>query len=83
MMKMHDELSPGEVRTQIKNKAICFAGNKKLKIFGRLNCKSGKRMLRKDRVFFKTAYEAKKSGFRPCGHCLKEKYKLWICSVPK
>ena len=56
---------------------IRFAGNKVLKIYGRLNCRSGKRMKKKNRVFFQSEDEALALGFRPCGHCMKEEYKKW------
>lgn len=36
----------------IKNRKILWAGNRKLKIYGKLNCKSGKRMKTQNRVFF-------------------------------
>ncbi|WP_235528591.1 Ada metal-binding domain-containing protein [Pedobacter sp. Leaf194] len=64
---------------QVKNKKICFAGNRRLKIYGNLNCKSGKRMKMENRVFFATESDAIAHGFRPCGNCLKQKYKRWIC----
>ncbi|WP_316832825.1 Ada metal-binding domain-containing protein [Pedobacter aquatilis] len=81
MVINHWEITSASVKIQIKNKEICFAGNRKLKIYGLLNCKSGKRMKRENRVFFKSEKEALKNGFRPCGHCLKGKYQEWICSV--
>ena len=56
---------------------IVFAGNKRLKIYGLLNCNSGKRMKIENRVFFSSVEEAKENGYRPCGHCLKENYKSW------
>ena len=31
-----------------------------------------------NRVFFKTEKEALENGYRPCGQCLKMKYKEWI-----
>ena len=54
-----------------------MAGNERLKIYGTLGCKSGKRMKRQNRVFFLAEKEAIKEGFRPCGNCLKERYKNW------
>ena len=30
-----------------------------------------------NRVFFKDEQEALENGYRPCGACLPEKYKLW------
>ncbi|WP_073065573.1 Ada metal-binding domain-containing protein [Fodinibius roseus] len=47
---------------------IALAGNRNLKIYGKLNCSSGKRMNAQNRVFFKTQKEALRQGFRPCGH---------------
>ncbi|WP_335966386.1 MULTISPECIES: Ada metal-binding domain-containing protein [Galbibacter] len=61
----------------IKNGQICLAGNKRLKIYGTLNCKSGKRMQKENRVFFKTEKEAVINNYRPCGHCMKQAYKTW------
>jgi len=71
----HSTLSSALIKILIKNKEICFAGNRRLKIYGSLNCKSGKRMKKENRVFFKLENDALKNGFRPCGNCLKEKYK--------
>ncbi|WP_255696579.1 Ada metal-binding domain-containing protein [Solitalea lacus] len=56
---------------------IRFGGNVKLKIYGMLNCSSGKRMKTEYRVFFNSADEARKAGYRPCGNCLRKEYKLW------
>ncbi|MFC3363543.1 Ada metal-binding domain-containing protein [Pedobacter fastidiosus] len=72
-----------ELRKQIKNNEICFGGNSRLKIYGKLNCKSGKRMKMENRVFFKSEKEALENGFRPCGNCLNKKYKEWIYSTQK
>ncbi|WP_255400714.1 Ada metal-binding domain-containing protein [Siphonobacter sp. SORGH_AS_0500] len=49
----------------------------KLKIYGDLGCSSGKRMRKENRVFFHSEAEALQHYYRPCGHCLKEKYKAW------
>jgi len=48
-----------------------------LKIYGTLNCKSGKRMKMVNRIFFRLEYEAISLGYRPCGHCMKKKYEVW------
>ncbi|RYD70094.1 MAG: metal-binding protein [Sphingobacteriales bacterium] len=77
----HSELSSASIKILIKNKEICFGGNRRLKIYGKLNCKSGKRMKKENRVFFNSEKDSLENGFRPCGHCLKEKYKIWICSA--
>jgi methylphosphotriester-DNA--protein-cysteine methyltransferase len=56
---------------------ITLAGNLKLRIYGRLNCSSGKRMKVQNRVFFTSAGEALSNGFRPCGHCMRSEFRLW------
>lgn len=61
----------------ISSDTIKLGGNRKLKIYGMLDCKSGKRMHPKNRVFFGSEQEAKSSGYRPCGHCMPLKYKSW------
>ncbi len=76
-MKSHNELTIEEVRKMIRGREICWGGNLKLKIYGRLNCKLGKRIKRENRVFFGSVQEAEALGFRPCGHCMKEAYKHW------
>jgi len=60
---------------------ITFAGNLKLKIYGRLDCASGKRMKVQNRVFFSSENEAIDLGYRPCGHCMSGAYKKWKASV--
>jgi len=82
-MIKHAELSREDLRNQIKNNQICFGGNAGLKIYGRLCCKSGKRMKMQHRVFFKSEKEALEHGYRPCGNCLNKKYKEWIYSTQK
>jgi methylphosphotriester-DNA--protein-cysteine methyltransferase len=73
-MWMHEELSDSQLKFFIKNSLITLGGNKKLKIFGLLSCASGKRMKKANRVFFESEKEAKKHGYRPCGHCMKREY---------
>ena len=73
----HTEINDTELRKLIRQKKICFGGNKKLKIYGTLACKSGKRMKKENRVFFVSEKEAISQGYRPCGHCLKSKYQKW------
>jgi len=76
-MVRHQELKAENIRCMIKNQSITWAGNVKLKIYGRLDCTSGKRMRKENRVFFKTETEAILAGFRPCGHCLPIRYREW------
>lgn len=79
----HTSISPTKLVSQIRQKKVVFGGNQRLKIYGTLQCKSGKRMKRKNRVFFASENEAIKNGFRPCGHCMKKAYKKWIYSITK
>ena len=46
-----------------------YAGNINGKIFGRLDCKSGTRMMKENRVFFHTLDDAVAQGYRPCMNC--------------
>jgi len=77
-MIRHSDLKKGELSRQIKSQSIKFAGNAPLKIYGTLGCRSGKRMKRENRVFFESAADALKEGYRPCGNCMKGDYKAWI-----
>ena len=76
-MLRHTEINDKELRKRIRQKKIFLAGNRKLKIYGVLNCKSGKRMKKENRVFFDTEKEAIEHRFRPCGHCMNNKYQNW------
>lgn len=76
-MIAHKELDRKVLLNKIRKHEITTAGNRKLKIFGQLNCLSGKRMSHTNRVFFKDADEAKEAGYRPCGHCMTKAYKNW------
>ena len=73
----HTKIDDKKLHQKIKRKEIVYGGNQNLKIYGTLQCKSGKRMKRKNRVFFNTIEQAKELGFRPCGHCLRADYKIW------
>lgn len=62
-----------------------FGGNGKLKIYGRLDCPSAVSTIRrfpgsyeKSRVFFADEKTALAAGYRPCGNCLREKYKEYM-----
>ena len=76
-MIAHSKIPPEILLKKIKEGSIILGGNKKLKIYGRLDCRSGKRMKVKNRVFFHSVEEAKKHGFRPCGNCMRAAYKKW------
>ncbi|PCJ82515.1 MAG: metal-binding protein [Bacteroidetes bacterium] len=76
-MTRHTELSDTDLKKNIKQQKIRFGGNQKLKIYGTLKCKSGKRMKRENRVFFLSEKEATYHGYRPCGHCMRKAYLKW------
>lgn len=46
-----------------------YAGWRPGKIFGRLDCKSGMRMKKENRVFFHRLEDAVSEGYRPCKNC--------------
>lgn len=46
-----------------------YAGWRPGKIFGRLDCKSGMRMKKENRVFFLTWEDAIRACYRPCKNC--------------
>lgn len=56
---------------------VTMGGNKKLKIYGTLKCRSGQKMKAENRVFFVTEQAAREAGFRPCGHCMRDAYLSW------
>ncbi len=67
-----------------------FGGNGKLKIYGRLDCPSALSTIRrfpgsyeKSRVFFADEKTALAAGYRPCGNCLREKYKEYMADPQK
>ena len=71
--------------TYLSNEPGTLGGNGKAKIYGRLDCPAALRTLNsighdayvKHRVFFKDEQAAIAAGFRPCGTCMREKYKAW------
>ncbi|MCE7064745.1 Ada metal-binding domain-containing protein [Dyadobacter sp. CY326] len=82
-MIYHSELGHYSFATSRKLKALIdnglvkLGGNGKLKIYGTLNCSSGKRMKQENRVFFRSEEDAILHGFRPCGHCMRSAYAQW------
>lgn len=67
-----------------------FGGNGKLKIYGRLDCPSALSTIKrfpgsyeKSRVFFADEKTALAAGYRPCGNCLKAKYKEYMSDPDK
>ena len=60
---------------------ITLGGHRKLKIYGSLNCTNAARYVAKgqyiqQRVLFASEQDAVDNGFRPCGCCMKEEYKV-------
>ncbi|HOX82548.1 MAG TPA: Ada metal-binding domain-containing protein [Chryseolinea sp.] len=76
-MVQHNDVSRAELFNLLKAGQITLGGNRKLKIYGQLNCSSGKRMKKENRIFFKNETMAKQLGFRPCGQCMRDLYKGW------
>lgn len=62
---------------KIKNGKIALGANRNLKIFGRLDCRAGKRMKVENRVFFQNKAEAIALGYRPCAVCMRSEYLIW------
>ncbi len=67
------------------NKKGLFGGNKRLKIYGTLNCPSANYYISKGqyvkyRVFFEDEETAISAGYRPCAKCMKKKYNVWKAS---
>ncbi len=76
-MIRHIAISNDKLKSQIRKGTIAWGGNQKLKIYGLLNCSSGKRMKKINRIFFASEQEALLNGYRPCGHCMSGAYKKW------
>ena len=62
-----------------------FGGTGKLKVYGRLDCGTALATIRrfpgqyeKHRVFFADEKTALAAGYRPCGNCLRAKYKEYM-----
>lgn len=73
----YESLIPGEL-----------GGNKKLKIYGRLDCPSAKRWIAKgyyidNRVFFLNEEVAIAAGYRPCAVCMPAAYQEWKTKTRK
>ncbi len=64
-----------QLRNLIATGKITLGGNLSLKIYGTLKCRSGRRLKRINRVFFESEKEAITMGYRPCGNCMREKYR--------
>lgn len=61
----------------VQRETVTLGGHRPGKIYGRLDCRTGKRMKPENRVFFSCEAEAVTFGYRPCAVCLSEDYKAW------
>ncbi|MBS1544209.1 MAG: metal-binding protein [Bacteroidetes bacterium] len=68
-MILHSEISKESLRQMIRDGRVVLGGNLRLKIYGTLDCSSGKRMKRENRVFFSSEVEAIEAGYRRCKKC--------------
>ena len=67
MLKLYKVIKDGEViETETPGR---YAGWGPGKIFGKLDCKSGMRMKKENRVFFASWQDAIDEGYRPCKNC--------------
>jgi methylphosphotriester-DNA--protein-cysteine methyltransferase len=57
----------GEIRPSETHGVL--AGITTTRIYGRLDCRSGMRAMPEHRVFFHSAHDAERAGFRPCKLC--------------
>ena len=62
-----------------------LGGNSKQRIYGRLDCPSALSTIKrfpgiyeKSRVFFADEQAALAAGYRPCGNCLRKKYREYM-----
>lgn len=76
------ELLDSEGKTYLSETPGTLGGNRKLKIYGQLNCYSALSTIRrfpgsyeKSRVFFADERTALAAGYRPCGNCMRTQYR--------
>lgn len=80
MSKTYKLLGPnGTYMSEVKG---LLGGNKGTKVYGRMDCPTALRYLKKgtyqkNRVFFADKDTAIATGYRPCHSCMKEEYKRW------
>ena len=60
-----------------------WGGHRGTKVYGRLDCPTALAWIAKgkyvqQRVFFAQEEVAIAAGYRPCGHCLRPKYRQWV-----
>ncbi len=82
------KLLDAEGKTYISDTPGLLGGNKKLKIYGRLDCSSANKWIQKgyyvqNRVFFADEKVAIEAGYRPCAVCMPDEYEEWKASQMK
>ena len=73
----HDAVTEATLRTRFRDGSLTMAGNRWLKIYGRLGCPAGRRMRRGSLVFFADATAAEAAGYRFCARCCWASYDVW------
>lgn len=70
--QIYESTTPGELGGNSNSDAM---------IYGRLDCSAANSALAKGyadhRVFFANEAEAIAAGYRPCGRCMRDQYKIW------
>ncbi len=74
LLLLHDAVTDAALRARLRDGSLTMAGNRRLKIYGRLGCPAGRRM---HRVFFADATAAEAAGYRPCARCCRAAYDVW------
>ena len=64
-----------------------WGGHRRSKIYGRLDCPSALRTIARGgyvqhRVFFADEVTAIAAGYRPCGVCCQDRYRVWRQGPP-
>ena len=76
------KLINGDGQEYLSDTPGTLGGNKKLKIYGKLDCPSAKRWIEQgkyvvNRVFFESEEVAIAAGYRPCAICMPNEYSEW------
>lgn len=77
-MIRHTALDRSILHRLLRQKKLTLGGNRNLRIYGRLDCRAGKRMKADNRVFFADEAEALANGYRPCAVCMPAAYRHWL-----
>ena len=81
LLLRHDAVTVAALWARLRDGSLTLAGNRRLKIYGRLGCPAGRRMRRGSRVFFADATAAEAAGYRPCARCCRAAYDVWKSAV--